>query len=168
MKKLTILALATFMLSCNETKTPDEGTPETNPSAANNLNKLGWVLGGWYMETPDGSISEEWSKVNDSSYIGFGIMKTPKGDTVFIEQIKLLADAEGVWYMPTISGQNNGQEVKFKEITSGNDEIVFENLGHDFPQRIIYHRLTDSTMIASIEGEQNSKMRKEEYNYKRK
>jgi hypothetical protein len=163
MNKLTLIVLSAILFSCtdNTAKTEDA-------TVKPNLDKMSWVLGSWYMNTPDGTISEEWEKVNDSLYSGFSIMVTPKGDTVFIEDIKLTGNAEGLCYMPTVSNQNKGEEVRFKEKTATGDEIVFENPAHDFPQRIIYRKLSDSTIVASIEGEQNGKMRKEEFSYKRK
>jgi hypothetical protein len=33
------------------------------------------------------------------------------------------------------------------------DEVVFENRGHDFPQRVIYARVDDSRLAARIEGQ---------------
>jgi hypothetical protein len=44
-------------------------------------------------------------------------------------------------------------------------EVVFENAGHDFPQRIIYRRNADGTMTARIEGSTNGRQRGVDFSY---
>jgi hypothetical protein len=44
---------------------------------------------------------------------------------------------------------------------------VFENLNHDFPQRIIYWREGESTLHARIEGSIKGKERKEEWHWRK-
>lgn len=166
MNKLILTILCSMMLSCGESNNATGETQQKVTTA--NLDKLSWVLGNWYMDTPDGIFSEVWVKTNDSLYTGFGIMKTIKGDTAFSEQLKLVANTEGIWYLPTVGDQNNGEEVRFQAQSVTGDDVVFENPQHDFPQKIIYRKLSDSTMLASIEGMQNGKKRREEFSYKRR
>jgi hypothetical protein len=37
-------------------------------------------------------------------------------------------------------------------VSRAGGEFVFENTTHDFPQRIIYSRVSDDAMMAAIEG----------------
>jgi hypothetical protein len=161
--KRVLIGICCVLAACGQGESPEvqatEGTTE------NNIQKVGWILGSWYMDTPDGVISEEWSKADDSTYTGFGMMQSPKGDTLFSEHLKV-SDRNGVlWYIPRVSNQNDGKEVLFKETAASADSIVFENPEHDFPQRIVYHKTSDSTIHAYIEGVQEGKNRKEEFNY---
>jgi hypothetical protein len=54
----------------------------------------------------------------------------------------------------------------FLSRTIAEHEIVFENLQHDFPQRIGYKRDGDS-LLAWIEGARNGQARRVEFPYKR-
>lgn len=95
-------------------------------------------------------------------------MLSSKGDTLFSEKLRLVSKNDTLWYMPTVSNQNDGKEVSFKEKEITATKLVFENMEHDFPQRIVYELTSDSTILAYIEGLQNGKMRREEFSYKRK
>jgi hypothetical protein len=55
-----------------------------------------------------------------------------------------------------------GAQVTFplKEFTRG--KFVFENLTHDYPQRVSYQR-KNSLLVASIEGTQNGKFSRQEF-----
>lgn len=170
MKKIILFGLtAAVFSSCggnNETEQTTE-TPEA-PAKENKLAKLNWVLGTWVMATPDGTFTEYWEQTNDSVYTGHGMLVSPKGDTLFSEHIKLEQSGTTVYYKPVISGQNDGKETVFTEKALSEKEAVFENPTHDFPQRIIYKKPSDSTLYARIEGKQDGKDRSEEYQYTKK
>lgn len=70
------------------------------------------------------------------------------GKTTFFEFSLVLEEAGKIIYRPFIKGV---QTVDFTltKLTSG--EAVFENLAHDFPQRVIYRRSADSKLTARIE-----------------
>jgi hypothetical protein len=46
-------------------------------------------------------------------------------------------------------------------------KFVFENITHDFPQRIIYHFVDDKNLTARIEGEVDGKMESSDFIYKK-
>jgi hypothetical protein len=50
-------------------------------------------------------------------------------------------------------------------VAAGPTEAVFENPGHDFPQRIIYRREGDS-LIARIEGEVDGRRRSAQWEWR--
>jgi len=131
------------------------------------LDSLGWILGNWYLDTPEGRITEAWQKSSDTLYTGYSLMISPKGDTLFSEKIKLVLHGDVLWYIPTVSNQNGGMEVPFKEKSSSATEIVFENAQHDFPQRIIYRKLSADAVQARIEGTVNGIAKSEDFPYKR-
>jgi len=45
--------------------------------------------------------------------------------------------------------------------------VVFENLRHDFPQRIIYRRVSEDSLIARIEGMINGAKRSIDFPYRK-
>ena len=55
----------------------------------------------------------------------------------------------------------------FRLVEVSGQRAVFENPGHDFPQRIIYRREGD-TLHARIEGNQNGELRYSEWQWKKK
>ena len=51
------------------------------------------------------------------------------------------------------------KEASFASIELTRSKVIFENKAHDFPQRIIYKRLEDSSFLARIDGEKEGKIR---------
>ncbi|OSZ82233.1 hypothetical protein CAP35_02895 [Chitinophagaceae bacterium IBVUCB1] len=111
-----------------------------------------WLLGNWQMKTDNGTVTESWAKANDSLWIGSSYFILPNGDTASMESIRLATIADTLYYMPTVSNQNDGREIRFKETERTDTSIVFENPLHDFPKRIVYIRTSDSTIYAYVAG----------------
>jgi hypothetical protein len=61
---------------------------------------------------------------------------------------------DGIFY---IAQPNGGTAVLFKLVKINDNEAVFENPQHDFPQRITYQRMIDGSLLAAIEGEEKGK-----------
>lgn len=131
------------------------------------LKDLDWIVGNWEMVTPEGTVRESWFKDSDSSMHGMGLFTAPAGDTLYSENISLVQSGDTLFYIPAVSNQNDGKPVPFKEMKFSADEVIFENKAHDFPQRIVYKRTSDSTMNARVEGMQEGKARAEEFSYTR-
>ena len=53
--------------------------------------------------------------------------------------------------------------VRFRAVDIGEDRIVWENLDHDFPQRITYHRVAADTLVARVEGGEGPAARSHEW-----
>ena len=74
------------------------------------------------------------------------------GTTREFEFMRIVQEENGdIFFIAMPSGQ---KETRFKLIRASDREVRFENLEHDFPQRIIYRRDGES-LIGRIEG--NSK-----------
>lgn len=167
-KLLQLASFALLFASCADTATPEETVTEASPVQESKLVQVSWILGEWQMETPEGVFTEKWQKETDTSYTGEGSMAGKNGEVMFSEKLRLEQRGNALYYIPTIASQNNGQPVLFKERSLDDNEVVFENPEHDFPQRIIYRKTSDSTLYARIEGIQNGKERKEEYSYRKR
>ena len=157
-----------FLLATSLTITSCQPVAHTEGDEETKLDKLSWMLGKWQMQTPEGVITEEWEKPSDTQWQGISYMITTQGDTPFTEKIRLNYTNDTLYYMPTVSGQNEGKEVSFTEKSLSDRLIVFENLRHEFPQRIIYERTSDSTITATIEGSENGQERREQFAYRRR
>jgi hypothetical protein len=95
-----------------------------------------------------------------------GVSRTTAGErTVAYEFIVLRADENGqISYVAKPSGQ---AEAAFKLVWVSATDVVFENLEHDFPQRISYVLQPDGSLLAAIEGTRNGQTRRVEFPYRR-
>jgi len=88
-----------------------------------------------------------------------------EGKTLQFEFVRIAVSEDGsLRYIANPSGQA-GAAFVLKEI--GDQRAVFENLEHDFPQRIIYERISADSLIGSIEGIRNGKLRGSSFPYRR-
>ena len=97
------------------------------------------LIGTWEDRTTDTSFhfAESWSVANDSVIAGSGC-GLARGDTVFKEELKLIRRGDRVIYAARVPDQNQGRWVEFTSVPSTDGSLIFENLAHDFPQRIVY------------------------------
>ncbi len=155
MKKLIGLFIISLLLSCGKNKNKFE-----------KLKQMNWLIGNWENKLPIGTLTENWKKENDSIFIGQSFFIKAK-DTLHNENIELNQVGDDVYYIPTVIGQNNDEPVTFKLTTITTNQIVFENPKHDFPQKIVYSKITNDSIIATISGIQQGKASKESYPMKK-
>lgn len=127
------------------------------------LDQLAWIAGCWKNEFPKVTIEEQWMKPAAGSMIGMNRTASKKR-TVAYEFLRIVQQGDSLLYISIPSGQT---ETAFLLTKCTDNEAVFENPTHDFPQRIIYHRNDDESLLAAIEGSENGKERKEEFPLKR-
>jgi hypothetical protein len=129
------------------------------------LADLGWLAGCWEMRNEQRglTINEMWMKPTGNAMLGVG--RTVKaGKLADFEFLRIVEDASGLAYISRPSA--NKEDTTFKLKTSTANELVFENLAHDFPQRIIY-RSSGDRLAARIEGTMNGKLRGIDFPYSR-
>ena len=109
--------------------------------------KLGWLAGTW-SETKGGVVTREtWLTPLDGGMGGVGQTTRP-GKPPKVEFQKITAEPAGVTFTAVVDGQ---PPTPFVLKPGPDGEAVFENLAHDFPQRVIYRRC-GAQLCASIEG----------------
>ncbi|MEO5776506.1 MAG: DUF6265 family protein [Flavobacterium sp.] len=123
---------------------------------------MDWLVGNWEQKLPDGTLKETWAKENDSTFSGNSYFINTK-DTVHFESIKLTQKAEELTYSATVVGQNNDEAVDFKLTSDVDNTFTFENLAHDYPQKITYKKVTSDRLIATVSGKQQGKQTQESY-----
>lgn len=127
------------------------------------LEKMNWLIGQWESKTPEGLLTETWTKENDSTFSGQTYFIKNVKDTLHSESIVLTQLKEELIYRPTVKGQNNDEPVDFK-LTSGEESsFTFENTKHDYPQKIVYKKVNDTSLVATISGKQQGKTSFESY-----
>ena len=134
-------------------------------AAKPSLADLGWLSGCWDMTNAEKNlqISEQWMKPAGGMMIGAG--RTIKaGKTMDYEFIRIVEEADGIFYVAKPTA--NKDETRFKLSKASASEVVFENLAHDFPQRILYKR-DGEKLHARIEGTRDGKIRGVDFPYTR-
>ena len=86
-----------------------------------------------------------------------------KGEISNTEKLKIHSDGDKVFYVADVA--HNSQPVSFEMTYSDDSKFVFENPLHDFPKKITYER-KDNALLATIEAEENGKLKKFEFDLK--
>lgn len=156
LQKTTLILLLLAVVSC---KNSDSNKNEKIKAAS-------WLLGNWENKAVDGTLTESWEKVNDSTFQAQSYFIKEK-DTVHFESIILQQKGENLTYNATVKGQNNDKPVAFKLTTATDKQVSFENLKHDYPQKISYTQITPDSLVAKISGIQQGKPSAEAFSMKK-
>jgi hypothetical protein len=121
---------------------------------------LGWMTGCWELNIAASkmTIAEHWMKPAGGSMIGMS--RTVKGEsTLMFEFLRIAEKPDGIFYIarPSSAGATANEETAFKLVKWGKAEAVFENLAHDFPQRIIYRSDKADSLFARVESADSKK-----------
>ena len=117
------------------------------------LAPLGFLSGCWEMTAGPLVIEECWLKPNQDLMLGSS-RTSRQGKTVNYEQLTLVMAGGQIVYNARLQGKP--ATTPFTLVRGSATEAVFENLAHDFPQRIIYRRDGDK-LIARIEDAKGTK-----------
>jgi len=117
--------------------------------------------GKWKMETDKAEIYEEWIFANETELIGKSF--SVEGSEEFVSELLYLKKFGKQWaYVAVPEGQNI---TLFALVEYTPKKYVFENLEHDFPQRIIYEFHKDGKLTAAIEGTVNGENKRVEFSF---
>lgn len=119
--------------------------PDVNTSPE----KVGWISGCWEMSNGATVTTERWGK--STSNLMLGTSQTVKnGKSVMFEFLRIGNNGHGLAYIAMPA--DSKAPTAFMASKMSETEVVFENLKHDFPQRIIYRREGSDSLFARIEG----------------
>ena len=125
--------------------------------------RLAWMGGCWEWRTPTLVVEEMWQAPRGGMMLG--VSRTTAGDSVVAyEAIRIEARGDALAAIATPSGQPTAE---FTSIEIGDSLVVFENLAHDFPQRVIYRHAPGDSMHARIEGILDGAERSADFRYGR-
>ena len=124
-------------------------------TAASTVKDVAWIAGCWDATRNGRHVSEHWMAPEGGTMMGVS-RTTAGGKTIEWEFLIIRQGAKGLDYVAKPSGQ---PEATFTATRATPGEVVFENLAHDFPKRIIYTRAGDA-LTASVEGPVNGQHRR--------
>jgi hypothetical protein len=127
------------------------------------VQRLAWLAGCWSLTNGERSVDEQWMAPRAGSMQGMS--RTIRAERLVAHEAVILRErGEQLDYEVSPSGQ---ARTVFTSISIDDNSVVFENLQHDFPQRVAYRRHGDDQLLAWIEGPRNGAMRRIEYPYQR-
>lgn len=141
------LALATTMVSAH----------------AGDLTLPAWLAGCWEQEKGERGSLEMWMPAAADAMLGTS-RTVRNGKTVAHEFMQIRVQSNALVFIALPSNQ---REATFTAVRNLEREIVFENLQHDFPQRIIYRRTGADALSARVEGMREGKLRGIDYSFKK-
>jgi hypothetical protein len=106
-----------------------------------------WLAGAWLMCGRGQEISETWVGEGSGVLVGVGLTRGANGRVSF-EHMRIAPNAAGV--VSFYGSPDGAAATEFPSVSQGERRIVFENLAHDFPQRVIYAR-EGRTLTARVE-----------------
>ena len=154
MMKYSALLLLIILFSCTNAKQKE-------------FEQFSRLVGKWEMKKGSTEFIETWKQVNDTLFEGTSKM-TMDGKILFSEDLQLVLTNDSIYYIPTVSYQNDQEEVRFALKSATKDTWVFENKTHDFPQEISYVFKDNDSLIATVQGMENGRSQKIDFRLKRK
>lgn len=113
---------------------------------AQTLKDLEWMSGYWTLSQNGNTMEELWTPASGGLMLGLHRDVFSNGRMSF-EYLRIAESSEGIVYLASPGGQ---APTSFSMTEVMRNKVVFENLGHDFPQRIIYS-LNGDKLTARIE-----------------
>jgi hypothetical protein len=113
------------------------------------VNGLGWMSGCWEVNDGRSITTERWAKPTENLMLGTS-QTVRNGKTASFEFLRIVNNGHGLVYVALPSSAK--EPTPFPFLRMGEKEVVFENLKHDFPQRIIYRSDKADSLFARIEG----------------
>jgi hypothetical protein len=125
--------------------------------------QVGWLAGCWEQASGARVIEEQWTRPRGGLMLGVG--RTVQGDSlVEYEQVRLFERDDKLVYAAAPSGQTPAE---FECIHITDSAVTFENLTHDFPQRVVYRRRSPDSLVARVEGVRRGQLRGVDFPYAR-
>jgi len=123
--------------------------PSLASSAA--IANLKWLSGDWIQCSSEGVVEERWVGPRADAMVAVNL--STSGARASYEFLRIAPGPDGVL---TYYAQPGGAAppIAFPLKALGDRRVVFENTGHDFPQRVIYWR-EGERLRARIEGSMN-------------
>jgi len=135
-----------------------------NAAESSGVAGLGWLQGAWAAEDGPLQMEEVWLAPKGGALLGVH-RDVAGGKMVSFEFFRVTAGADGkivYWASPL-----SRPPVAFTLKEASEKKLVFENLKHDFPQRILYWLDTEGRLHARVEGPKDAAEKAQEWVFRR-
>jgi len=133
-------------------------------TAQGEIEQLSWLAGCWKNAGAEPGSGEHWTTLAGGLMLGTG-RTVRKGKPAEFEFMQLRTVENGK--LAFIGQPSGSPPTVFPLKTIDDNGAVFENPGHDFPQRVIYRRTATGDLSARIEGTVDGKLEGIDYPMKR-
>jgi len=115
------------------------------------LKSLAFISGCWEMKVPGRKtvIAEQWMAPAGDAMLGMNRTLT-SGKLSGFEYLRIIQKGDSLFYIALPSENDTPTSFELKSFKK--DEVIFENLGNDFPQTISYAMAGPGKMTAVVEG----------------
>lgn len=127
------------------------------------LASLAWMSGSWTLTRGESVSEEHWTAADGGLMLGMN-RALRAGRVVMFEFLRITERNDSLFYVAMPRGRG---ETVFPLVERAARRVVFENPGHDFPQRIVYWQERDGELRARVEGTMNGKPAGEEWVWRR-
>lgn len=142
------------------------GTSAYSQNISDFENHFSWLTGNWVTVIDAGYYLESWTQFNDSTFsaVSYFVDDTTQISKennlvseiqffgIVTEKIQLRLRNSVIEYVPLVTGENEEKEVIFTMHEHTASTFVFENMNHDFPQKIVYSKLDSDHATAVVSG----------------
>ena len=125
--------------------------PAAAQEPARPLAALAFMAGCWRGDAgTDKTIEENWTAADSDVMLATTrYLDDNTGRTRAWELSRIVADSAGIVLFPAPGGNQQG---RFRMTASSTGEARFEDPTHDFPKRIIYHRVDARRLVVRVDG----------------
>lgn len=170
-KLITTLVLLS-VASCASTPEKDESDTSTNSVEIASQNpvkeiSLDWLEGSWIDDRSfmNKSLIEEWNVTDSTLYCSeYNIVNS---DTSLTKTTTINTQEDPITYNVKLQDQNNMNTIVFKLDSYSDDSIKFVNHAHDFPQEIIYKKITSDSINGIAAGYVGNTYRRMIFKYRK-
>jgi predicted enzyme related to lactoylglutathione lyase len=125
------------------------------PRSEDALEPVAFLAGSWRGAGGTQAHEEYWTPPEGGTMLGCSRL-VRDGRTASFEYLRIERDGDGLVYQASPGGR---PATPFRMVHAERGKAVFENLEHDFPQRITYWLDDDGVLHARIEDESGAKRR---------
>ncbi len=105
------------------------------------------IQGKWKLQDKD--TYEEWY-LNDDNILEGSSFRIMQGTKVVSEYLKLFKEEDTMYYSAQVLNQNEGKAIRFAFKETKDRCTSYENPEHDFPKRIEYCFVDESTLKVNV------------------
>jgi hypothetical protein len=133
--KTAVLLLSVFIAVCF-------------PAQTSVVKQFAFLAGTWKVENRENY--EVWQVEKDA--LSGSAYKVRNGNKQVTEYFIIKQSGPKIIYTATVPAQNDGKPVDFVLNTAEQGKFSFENPEHDFPTKVQYKKLNDTTLFIAVSG----------------